>query len=311
MRSEPMPATCPICGSEHFQIDRSPQQIEAETNLRSVFVTHRLGHPPHGPEAADLTRFTHGNPARLLACRQCGMLYREENDPISYEKDRCDFDLMNHLYPRILNRYRAKESLYRPLFREHAEILEVGSFSGAFLETAEEWGWRPIGLDIGHSTNAFARARGAIVRQTAIEDYSPRLRRPEGIFIWNCFEQLHDPGSALRRSHRLLDRHGLLLLRVPNADFYRRQRERLQQSRSALWSLGYNNLLGYPYLHGYTRSLLARLLARNGFAPLNCYPTNVHTPPYPDLNPRIRAEWQRTLHYGDPWIEVMARRAED
>ena len=305
-----MRVTCPICGSQDFEIDRSPHQIEAESDLRASFVTRRLGQHPHGPEAPDLTSFTHGDPARILSCRQCGMLYREENDPVSYEKDPCDFDLMNHLYPRILNRYRQKESLYRPLFRQHAEILEVGSFSGAFLQAAEEWGWRPIGLDIGDSTNAFARARGALVRQTSIEDYSPRLRRPEGIFIWNCFEQLDDPGSALGRSHQLLDRDGLLLLRVPNADFYRRQRQRLHHSRPALWSLGYNNLLGFPYLHGYTRSTLARLLARHGFAPLNCYPANVQTPPYPDLNPRIRAEWNRTLHCGDPWIEVIARRIE-
>jgi hypothetical protein len=300
--------SCPVCGCEDFTIDRSPEEIEAESVLRSCFVSQRLGKPPHGSDAMDLTAFTHGTPARILSCRQCGMLVREESVPVSYQAELWDTDLLNHLYPRMVRSFGTRESRYRQLLREKAEVLEVGSFTGAFLEAAETWGWRPTGIDIGHSAISFARTRGTLVKPTAIEDYSPHLRQPEAIFIWNCFEQLDDPSSTLQRSHELLGRHGLLVLRVPNAAFYLRNRDRVFQSPSTLSALGYNNLLAFPYLHGYTPNLLSDLVVRHGFEPLHWYRSDVQTPPYPDFNALINEEWQRTRRYGHPWIELVARR---
>src|ERR1700679_3496939 len=162
------------------------------------------------------------------------------------------------------------QTQYLPVLRYNAEVLELGSHLGAFLQTAEEWGWRPTGLDIGDSTCAFARKQGLSVKRLGLEDYSPKLRKPEAIFIWNCFEQLEDPSRTLHRSYRLLDKHGLLLVRVPNADFYREQRWRLRNlhSQTALNLLGYNNLLGFPYLHRYTPATLHRFLRVHRFVPV-------------------------------------------
>src|SRR5205823_868530 len=157
-------------------------------------------------------------------------------------------------------------------------------------QAAEEWGWRPIGVDIGRSTCAFARRQGATVKRISLEDYSPRLRNPDAIFIWNCFEQLEDPAAELRTAHRLLEPHGLLVVRIPNAAFYRAQRWRLGSD----WSvrlLGYNNLLGFPYLHGYTSTSLERLLRANRFEPISSRASSLLTPPYPDVTRKVQSEW--------------------
>lgn len=312
-----MEKTCPVCGRDLSGVETSVSQIEQEEAIREAFVNERLGHRPAALEAMDLTQFMHGGPGRLLGCADCGTLLRDEAEQANYQEDAYDPVLMRHLYPRYLRSFELKKLQYQPLLRPGAEILEVGSHFGAFLQAAEEWGARPLGLDIGATTSSFARRQGASVKRLSLEEYSPRLRSPEAIFIWNCFEQLDNPSETLLRSYRLLDRHGLLIVRVPNADFYRQQQRRLASRRSklALQLLGYNNLLGFPYLHGYTYSGLQRLLRRHCFDPLSIYKSSLLTPPYPDLSPQFQREWRRTRRQGEsspmsygPWIEVVCRR---
>lgn len=277
----------------------------------------RLDHRPQETEAMDLTRFMHGGTGRLVSCRNCGLLSREENVTANYDSDLYDPDLMRHLYPRYLRAFEEKETQYRHLLGAPAEVLEVGSHLGAFLETAEKWGWRPIGLDIGASTSTFIRRQGLSVKRLAIEDYSSRFRT-DAVFIWNCFEQLEDPSGTLRELHRLLRPHGLLVVRVPNFQLYQMKCEQLKDASSirSLRLLGYNNLLGFPYLHGYTLDLLRRLLRANGFRPMASHNSNLLTPPYPDLSTKIRKEWNAVCREAEsssiedgPWIEVVSYRA--
>lgn len=291
---------CPVCEREIGPVDSSPARIERENEIRESFVTERLGHRAEDPENMDLTKFMHGGPGRLLRCQCCGLLSRDEEVRAHYEDDLYDPALMKHLYPRYVRAFEHKRELYRPLLREHAEVLEVGSHLGAFLQTAEEWGWRPTGLDIGAATSEFARRQGGTVKRVSLEDYWPRLRRPEAIFIWNCFEQVEDPGAMLRRARAMLARHGLLVVRVPNAAFYLRERER----RAGRRLLGYNNLLGFPYRFGYSRGSLQRVLAQSGFTPVALHESGLLTPPYPDLSRRIRQEWKNVRECG-AWLEVV------
>jgi len=289
--------------------------MQRESDLREVFVRHRLDHSPESLELKDLTRFAHDRPGLLLSCSACGSLLREEAAPPSYEDDLYDPNLMGYLYPRYVSAFENKTQ-YKSLLRHRADVLELGSHLGAFLEAAENWGWRPTGLDIGRATTNFARRRNLCVKRVTIHDYRPR-QRLEGVFIWNCFEQLENPTEVLLDCHRLLQRHGVLVLRVPNANFYRTQKKRLETRRSkrALRSLAYNNLLGFPYLCGYTASALHRFVRANGFHPVAVTGSTLLTPPYPELSSRIEREWgaiQRrageSLPADAPWIEIVCRK---
>jgi hypothetical protein len=96
----------------------------------------------------DLTRFMHGGSARLMTCPA----------------------LLSHLYPRYVRAFEEKRSQYLAVLRNGAEVLELGSHLGTFLQTAEQWRWRPRGLDIGESSRAFARNQGVSVKRLAPED---------------------------------------------------------------------------------------------------------------------------------------------
>jgi SAM-dependent methyltransferase len=312
------PRACPVCGAEEVYLGASVGEVNRESNLREFFVSQRLDHRPEEMELMDLTKFMHGGPGRLWSCPGCGLLSRDEGGSAHYEADVYDSNLMRHLYPRYLRAFEEKTQ-YKALLRERADVLEIGSHLGGFLQTAEQWRWRPTGLDIGASTSSFARRQGLSTKRLAIEDYFPH-RPSDAVFIWNCFEQLDDPSATLHQSHRLLQPGGLLVVRVPNAQFYLRWHKQLRKdgASGSLKVLGYNNLLGFPYRYGYTPASLTRLLRTNGFNPIEAHNSSLLTPPYPEMSMKMREEWRAVRREGEtsltidgPWIEVVSRRVAE
>jgi hypothetical protein len=302
--------SCRLCGALNYYVVRSAREVEQEARFRTRFVEARLGHAPVGLEGMDLTQFMHGGPAEIVACAVCGTVRRNDEQAAQYESDRYDRALMQHLYPRYRDAFARKRDHFQPLLRPGAEVLEVGSHLGAFLEIAETWSWKPVGLDIGRDTSAFVRRRGGTVKQVSLDDYSP-AGRPDAIFIWNCFEQLKDPWDTVIRARSILSRHGLVVLRVPNAEFYRRP---VLSTSQGLRAISYNNLLGFPYLNGYSLEALRRLLASTGFEAVAAFATSLLTPPYPEISGRVRKEWYQarmeTENSGaasGPWVEIVGR----
>jgi SAM-dependent methyltransferase len=216
--------------------------------------------------------------------------------------------------------FRNKEAAFRDRLRPRASVIELGSHLGGFLQVAEEWDWRPVGLDIGKDTSDFARRRGLTVRRETIEDTKLGYATADAVFIWNCFEQLADARPTLEAAYRLLRPHGLLVLRVPNARFYLDHRGRNED-----W-LAWNNLLGFPYLHGYTDESLNRLVSSHGFEPVRGFNSELLTTPFAELTQPLAAE-QRAVSEAvahdssektrihdsltGPWIEVIYRKQRE
>ncbi|HEU4887047.1 MAG TPA: class I SAM-dependent methyltransferase, partial [Thermoanaerobaculia bacterium] len=144
------------------------------------------------------------------------------------------------------------------LLRSGARVAEVGSYVGGFLSTARDWGWNAIGVDIGSDTSRFSRALGFEVRSLPLEECGFERESFDAVFIWNCFEQLAAPRVTLAEVHRILRPFGVLVIRVPDADFYLRC--------PGLAPLAYNGLLGWPHRFGFDAAALRRVAAEHGFA---------------------------------------------
>jgi SAM-dependent methyltransferase len=309
---------CPVCQSTDFRLSMTERDLRREIRLRERFIQARLGHAPNPAEIKDLLEFMHGEAAPLYACRGCGLLIRGEEGAgaaASYQEDPNDRDVMQVLLPRYVEAFRRKDA-YRPMLNPGARILEIGSHLGAFLQVAEEWNWRAEGLDVGEDTAGFARARGFRVQREIVEDAAFRGEPFDAVFVWNCFEQLPDPRSALRAIHRLLKRSGLLVIRVPNAWFYRI----LRHGRA----LAYNNLLGFPYLYGYSSENLNRLVSKEGFELLRGFNSELVALPVADAGENVLREeravsraverWTeriRTVPLAGPWIEIAYHKVEE
>jgi SAM-dependent methyltransferase len=309
---------CPVCDSTDFRLWAAEPALRREIRLREHFVQARLGHAPDPAEIKDLLDFMHGAPASLYTCRGCGLLIRGADGAkaaASYEEDTNDRDVMRTLLPRYVEAFRRKDA-YRPMLNPGARVLEIGSHLGAFLQVAEEWNWRAEGLDVGEDTAEFARDSGFRVQRAVVED-AVFLGAPfDAAFVWNCFEQLQDPRSALSAIHRLLKPSGLLVIRVPNAWFYRTLRHRR--------ALAYNNLLGFPYLYGYTAENLNRLVSGGGFELIRGFNSELVALPFADAREKVLREeravsraverWSELIHavpLPGPWIEIAYRQVEE
>lgn len=326
------PLTCPNCGNRNFSTRLPEETVRQETILRARFVADRIDAIPSREERKDLTDFAHGRPANILDCAVCGLLVRaekESNHLERYANDQYDPAVMDRLLPRYLEAFRGKEQPYRSLLPSGAKILEIGSHFGAFLKVACEWGWKATGLDVGRDTARFARSKGLVALRSVLKDCSFPAAHFDSVFVWNCFEQITDPHATLGEIKRVLKPGGLLVLRTPNALYYRICEQFLvSRPASALvaWvrrSLGYNNLLAFPYLYGYDSNLLIDIARGHGFCCEGRLNAEVITLTFPVLHDWILEEaaatraalldWNELDCWADlgfligPWIEVFYR----
>ena len=137
--------------------------------------------------------------------------------------------------------------------------------------------------------------------------------------MWTCFDQLPEPRAAAHRARALVREGGLLVVRVPNGGVWARLRTHLHgaASRVARLVLAHNNLLGFPYRHGFTMPALARLLDATGWRVERVVGDTLV--PLSDEWTRGWAAWEERLAKATlravgrarpeaaPWLEVYAR----
>jgi SAM-dependent methyltransferase len=325
---------CPVCSGDIFSILVSSQKVDEECRIREQFVKQRLTRPAARDELKDLTEFFHQASADILVCAGCRLLFRQEHEPLAaatYSEDEYQPRLMEHLYPQYLNAFRAKEKPYRELLPGGARVLEIGSHYGAFLQTAQEWGWRAEGVDVGKDTSRFAQSKGFRVHVAEIGECRFPDAGFDGVFIWNCFEQIEDPGPTLAECRRILRPGGLLTVRTPNGLFYAMCQALLSKNELApgaadflIEAMGYNNLLGFPYLYGHHYATLKRLIEPFAFHAEGVLNSELLILPLPEESRWVQAE-ERTINrevrmldgrvlsqagtLAGPWIEVWFRGA--
>jgi SAM-dependent methyltransferase len=266
-------ARCPSCGNADLEVFASRDRIRREVALREQFFAERIeGHidRPLEKDQADVAR---GDTAEILLCRDCDILVRREENPPRFETDHYEMFAMERMLRAHISAYRRKRRRYQRLLPRGAHIVEVGSYVGGFLHVANEWGWDAMGVDVGKDTSRFARAHGYRTLDGPLENCRLEARAFDGVFIWNCFEQIEDPKALLGEVRRIMKPRGVMVIRTPNAHFYR--------AFDDPTLLGHSNLLGFPHLYGFTMKSLERFVASSGFKPVSHWTA-------PHIDPGIR-----------------------
>lgn len=324
---------CPNCGGREFARLVPAARIWREAAYRERFVLQRFNHKPSRPELKDLTDFARAGAVDILACSVCGVFIRDEPAAASertYAEDCYNESLIDGLFPRYVDAFRNKAEPYRALLDRDATVLEIGSHYGAFLQVASEWGWKAVGVDIGKDTSAYTRSKGYLVFNRELADCAFPAAFFDGIFVWNCFEQIPEPRPLLAEMHRIVKPGGLLVVRTPNAMFYQDCEHLLRHSglfethdaarEFMLKVMAYNNLLAFPYLYGYNSMNLDQLVSSERFRLQRILNSELLTLPLLDF-PAWVADEQRdvsaqlarmnhTLGVGlpsGPWMELYYR----
>jgi SAM-dependent methyltransferase len=279
------------------------EQLREECKLREEFVRQRLTRRPTPGELKDLTDFFHAEDADLLCCATCGLLMRREYEQPpaqEYADEHYDRSAIDRQYPRFVEAFRQREHPFRELLPPNAVVLELGSHIGAFLQVAGEWGWQAEGVDPGKDSGDYARSQGFTVHAGTIEESRFPAESFDGVFIWNCFDQIENPESTLTECRRVLKRNGLLTVRTPDGKFYSLCKKLLNTSdrsndseQFVLRTMGYNNLLGFPYFYGYSRETLQKLIERYGFSLAGAQPSELLAFPLPEEPGWVKQEETR------------------
>jgi SAM-dependent methyltransferase len=310
---------CPVCGSSGDEQVAGAEEIRAEVEALWEFHTRRLRPDTPPSHLVDRVAFSHHPPLRVGRCTGCGLLFRNPREREFelrdlYAGEAPDGDVLRALLETQRAAYAAQAARLTEVAGEAGRVLEVGSYVGGFLAAAGEVGWRATGLDVNPAASRFASAQGFDVVEGELASYAG----PGGfdaVAIWNCLDQLPDPRDAVRRAHSLLRPGGLLAVRVPNGD------SRLDGAGAPLARalLAHNNLLAFPYRHGFTPRSLAVLLGGAGLTIERTYGDTLV--PIADEWTQGWAAWEERVVKGAlrllggdeaeraPWLEVYARRA--
>lgn len=314
---------CPTCGARESREVADRESLRRELEQLWGFHLRRLRTGVPVERLFDRVVFSQEPPLRLAECEACGTVFRnprerEEAVVELYAEEEPDPGVLEALFQTQRRSYRTQARRLTRLAGGAGRGVEVGSYVGAFLDASRAHGWNFTGVDVNAAASGFARQRGFRVTVGTLDAVGPEGGY-DSVAIWNCYEQLPDPRAAARTARSLLRPGGVLAVRVPSGAFYAALRPWLESplSAAARALLAHNNLLGFPYRHGFRPEGLGALLRAEGFEVLAVVGDALV--PIADRWTRRWAAWEeralkatlRTLARPDrsPWFEVYARRS--
>jgi SAM-dependent methyltransferase len=264
-------ARCPVCNGADSNEIAGPDDVREEMEALWAFHTRRLRTDTPADRLTDRVAFSQAPPLRLVQCARCETVFRNPRERAfevtdAYADETPSLETLQSVHDALRDVSEQQATRLTEVSGRPGRGVEVGSYAGAFLGAAARSGWRFEGLDLNEAANEFVRALGYAV--TCGDLTSFRTAHPvDAVAIWNCFDQLPDPRVAARAARALLRPGGVLAIRVPNGAFYAALRRHLDGAAGpfARALLAHNNLLGFPYRHGFTVRSLALLLEDTGF----------------------------------------------
>lgn len=287
---------CLLCQSLSFSIISSHQHMADQRRYLKAFHRQRLRTLSDTNDVADAhvdrSQFTQDYDTQIVVCKRCGLLCRNPHPPANtvtqaYISDHYDREHLRHEFNMQLRWARTKIPMVRSWLavKHHPRLVEIGSFVGGFLAAAREEGWSITGVDPGETVTDFCSEHKLPVYRGTIENAPLLFGELDGIMIWNTFDQLPDPHPVLASAANSLKSGGLLVIRIPHGTCYRvcislaTQHRWMQRVLYPL--LAWNNLLSFPYLHGYDVVSLDRLVTHYGFQREAVYPDTLVTSSMP------------------------------
>lgn len=182
----------------------------------------------HVDKTEDWTPFRCTNPGygshfTIVKCNICGLVYvnpridskqilskyKAVEDPL-YQAERAGRVLTfeRHLIP--LHKITGKPNGRR--------LLDVGCYTGVFVEIAGKAGWDACGVDPSRWAVAEAKKTGLNVIEGTLESVGFVEEQFDVITMWDVIEHLDDPCETLAQAHRLLKKNGIIVIHTMNID---------------------------------------------------------------------------------------------
>ena len=197
---------CPLCGGAEIRV-LYPSNIPE----------HRRPGSRYG-----CTSFELGVHPDIFRCRSCTFTFNAAaSGPLDALEEYARVDDPAYLEQRESRRLTYGRELDRiEVLTSGRELLDVGSYTGFFLEQARERGWSVQGVEPSKWAADYARSSlGVPVFNGSIEAWAPPPgQRFDVVTLWDVLEHLTDPVDVLRHVRELLRPDGLVAFTTHNLD---------------------------------------------------------------------------------------------
>lgn len=163
----------------------------------------------------------------ISRCRRCSLIYVNRIPQIEdgkvigeyYEGTENEIELSKLRYQKV------SEFLTAEINRLHSKkgnLLDVGCGYGFFLLEAQKNGWQVFGTELSHIAVEYAREKQNLpnVYFSDLSDIEFPVEKFDAINLTNVLEHVPSPTTILENCRNRMATNGVLLVRVPNMDFY-------------------------------------------------------------------------------------------
>lgn len=196
---------CPLCGGRRVSPVMRDEGVHGIT----------------GPGLVACTSLDHGAFGQIVACQGCGLRFRSPREDaaaiLALYTAVEDHVYLEHESARVATFSRALERLeaHVPV---RGPLLDVGCYTGVFLDVAARAGWHVAGLEPSRWAAEVAAAKGHRVH-TGTLDTAPFARGSFAVAtMWDALEHYADPVGELARARELVRDGGYLVLTTMNID---------------------------------------------------------------------------------------------
>lgn len=212
-------------------------------------------------KAADCacTNDGYGRHYTIVQCRHCGLVYssprHNEEDVIkSYEavEDPLYFKEREGRVLTFERHLRRMEELTGP--GGGRQLLDVGCYTGVFVEVAAQRGWDAWGLEPSAWAIEIGRARGLKIVQGTLGSMNLPFGAFDVVTMWDVIEHLYDPMVDLQRVCELIRPGGWIVIHTMDIDSL------LARVMGARWPW-----LMQMHLYYFSRQTMATMLEEVGF----------------------------------------------
>lgn len=182
---------CPLCGSSDSRLYREGN-FTIEDNAADM------------SGAFSCTNVEHGRHFPLRRCAQCQLVFCSPAPSMECLEGLYS-SVVDPIYVRFEDARRiAARELVRRLPISRGRLLEVGCYTGIFLEEAQRNGFDCYGLEPSRDAANLCVQRGLRVAQGFVNDPPPWDTKFDIVVMWDVIEHLHDPLNAVRCIRELL-----------------------------------------------------------------------------------------------------------
>jgi 2-polyprenyl-3-methyl-5-hydroxy-6-metoxy-1,4-benzoquinol methylase len=160
----------------------------------------------------------------IVRCRRCGLVYASprpgEEEVLSTYQEVTDPLYLREKVGRLLSFRRYVGCIEETIgpSREIRRLLDVGCYTGLFLEAAQEHGWEGWGVEPCHWAAEEGRHRGLTVLKGTLSEVSLPTESFDMLTFWDVVEHLSDPRATLEEAWRILKPGGWVIIQTMNVE---------------------------------------------------------------------------------------------